>query len=90
MIKLLFLLLIVTVIFIIYVEYSVGGILIRNNSLNEKKLNLSSLLHFLLHPLYNKFLWNFKTLDINYPFIILLTIFLYKLNSLKNYFYKWM
>ena len=86
MIKLLFLLLIVTVIFIIYVEYSVGGILIRNNSLGKNVFNFKSLFHFMIHPLYNKFLWNFKTLDINYPFIILLTIFIYKFDLIKKIF----
>ena len=89
MIKLLFLLLIVTVIFIIYVEYTVGGILIRDNSLNEKTLNLSSLFHFLVNPLHKTFLWNFKTLDINYPFVILVTIFIYKFDFFKKIFYKW-
>jgi len=86
MIKLIFLLLIVTVIFIIYVEYSVGGILIRNNSLGKNVFNFKSLFHFMIHPLYNKFLWNFKTLDINYPFIILLTIFIYKFDLIKKIF----
>ena len=86
MIKLIFLLLIVTVIFIIYVEYSVGGILIRNNSFGKNVFNFKSLFHFMIHPLYNKFLWNFKTLDINYPFIILLTISIYKFDLIKKLF----
>ena len=86
MIKLIFLLLIVTVIFIIYVEYSVGGILIRNNSLGKNVFNFKSLFNFMIHPLYNKFLWNLKTLDINYPFIILISIFIYKFDfSLLNF-----
>ena len=71
------LLLIVTIFFIIYTEYSVGGILLRSNSKGRKIFNFKSLFNFLIHPLHNKFLWNIKTLDINYPFIIGITTIIY-------------
>ena len=69
---------IVTIIFIIYVEYSVGGILLRSNSLGKKIFNLKSLINFMIHPLHNRFLWNIRSLDINYPFVIIITTFIYK------------
>jgi hypothetical protein len=72
-------LLIVTILFIIYVEYSVGGIIIRSNSSGGKSVNLSSMFHFMINPLHKSFLWNFKSLDINYPFVIICTIISYKL-----------
>ena len=71
--------LIVTISFIVYVEYSVGGILIRSNSSGGKSLNFSSMFHFMINPLHKSFLWNFRSLDINYPFVILCTIIIYKL-----------
>ena len=69
---------IITILFIIYTEYYVKGILIRSNSSGSKSFNFKSMLNFMIHPLYNKLLWNFKSLDINYPFIILISIFIYK------------
>ena len=78
--NLLIILLIVTILFIIYSEYSVGGLLIRSNSSGGKSMNFSSMFNFMIHPLYNTLLWNFKSLDINYPFVILCTIILYYLN----------
>ena len=77
--NLFWILLIVTILFIIYVEYSVGGILIRSNSSGGKSVNLSSMFNFMINPLHKTFLWNIKSLDINYPFIVICTIISYKL-----------
>ena len=71
--------LVITILFIVYVEYSVGNILFRHNSFGTKSINISSMLHFLLHPLYNSFLWNIHSLDINYPFIIIVSSLIYYL-----------
>ena len=79
-------LLIITILFIIYIEYNVGGILIRSNSSGGKSINIRSMLNFMIHPLYNKLLWNFKSLDINYPFILFISIFIYKFEFFKNIF----
>lgn len=70
-------LLIITLIFIIYSEISVGNIFLRVNSLGYKTLNFNSLFGFLFHPFRNLTLWNIKTIDINYAFIIIVSIILY-------------
>ena len=75
--KLIYYLILITILFIIYVEYSVGSILLRYNSFGNRSINILSMLNFLIHPLYNSYLWNIKTLDINYPFIMMISTIIY-------------
>jgi len=84
--ELIYYLILITILFIIYVEYSVGSILLRYNSLGNRSINVLSMLNFLVHPLYNNYLWNIKTLDINYPFIMMITTIIY--NYFDNDAYK--
>jgi hypothetical protein len=79
MYKLFIILSVVTILFIIYSECSVGGILIRSNSSGSKSINIRSMLNFMINPLHKTFLWNIRSLDINYPFVILCTVISYKL-----------
>lgn len=69
---------IITILFIIWVEYSVGGILFRQNSSGKYAMNISSLINYLFNPLFNKFLWHTSLLDVNYIFIIILSSLIYK------------
>lgn len=68
---------IVTIIFIVYAELTIGNLLFRTNSSGSKSLNIKSMINFMIHPLHNRFLWNIKALDINYPFILITTIVAY-------------
>ena len=70
---------IVTILFIIWSEYSVTNILIRENSKGKKIFNLNSLFGFLMNPFYKKTLWTCETLDINYAFILLYSLGIYYL-----------
>ena len=79
MYKLFIILSVVTILFIIYSEWSVGGILMRSNSSGAKYINIRSMLNFMINPLHKTFLWNIRSLDINYPFVILCTVISYKL-----------
>lgn len=62
--------LIVTCLFIIWTEYSVGNIVFRPDSSGTMELNLYSLFSYLIHPFYNMTLWTWDTLDVNYAFVI--------------------
>ena len=77
--KYLYYFIIITILFIVYVEYSVGGILFRPNNLGKIVINIRSSLNYLIHPLYNRFLWNPELLDVNYPFVIFVFSFIYLL-----------
>ena len=73
----------VTILFIGYIECQVGNILFRTNSFGTISLNIPSLFNYLIHPLYNTFLWSFQTLDINYIFILGISILIYKFIYIK-------
>lgn len=79
--------LIVTLFFIIYVEFNVGGIVYRFNSNNIKTIHLNSLINYLIHPLKSLFLWNIKLLDVNYIFVLFISSIFYILYlSIYDYF----
>ena len=70
--------LIITVIFLIYVEISVGGIVYRVNAMGKKNFQFGNIIHYLVDPLHNKFLWNPSLLDVNYVFVFLVSSLLYR------------
>ena len=74
--------LIFTICFIIFIECYFGSILFRRDSVNKLRMNIPSLLHFLVHPLHNSFMWNKELVIGNYPFMIGLASSIYLL--LKN------
>jgi hypothetical protein len=75
--KIIYFLALITFLFILYSEYSIGSILLRPNSSGKISMNLYSLLGFLMNPFYKRDLWNLDTLDINYAFIIFYSGFLF-------------
>lgn len=78
--KLIPFIILISILFFIYVEYTVGNVFIRINSEGNKYFNLSSIFHYMINPLRNKFLWNYQLLDVNYVFIISVSILLYYIN----------
>ena len=68
---------IVTILFTLWVEYSVTNIFYRTSDTGIKIFNFSSLFNFLFHPFQSKMLWSWETLDINYPFVLAIFILLY-------------
>ena len=71
--------LIITLLFIIFIECYFGSILFRRDSANNLRMNLPSLLHFLIHPLHNSFMWNKELVIGNYPFMLSLASSIYLL-----------
>jgi hypothetical protein len=80
-VTLIILIIIVTLLYVAWVEYSVGNILFRTNALGTTSLNIPSLLNLMLNPLHSSFLWTRSTIDLNYPLILLITISGYFMGS---------
>ena len=76
-INLIIFLIIITIFFIIYSEYSVGQILLRPDSNGKISMNLNSLFGYLMNPFYKRDLWTWKTLDINYVFVLIYSLCVY-------------
>ena len=75
----------ITLIFIIYVEYSVGNVIYRVGVDGLKGFRLMNIFHFLINPLYNHFLWKLNLLDVNYIFtIVISTILYYNISFINN------
>lgn len=70
--------LIITIIFLFYVENSVGGIVYRVNASGKKSFQFGNIIYYLLDPLHNRFLWNIQLLDVNYIFVFIISTILYK------------
>jgi len=68
---------IITILFIVYVEYSVGNVIYRVGDNGMKGVRLMNIIYYLIDPLYNHFLWNFNLLDVNYIFTIVISTILY-------------
>ena len=75
--KYIYFFLIVTFLFILYVESSVGNIIWREGVTGIKTFQPWNIIHYLLNPLYNGFLWNFRLLDVNYIFVIFISTIAY-------------
>ena len=78
-------LLFITILFIIYVEYSVGNVMYRVGVDGMKSFRLMNIFHFLINPLYNHFLWKLNLLDVNYIFTIVIATILYYNIPLLNH-----
>lgn len=66
---------VLTFIFIIYIEYDIGNIVFRQDSSGKVVFTLYGLISYLLDPLTNSFLWNWKLLRYNYILWIIIYSF---------------
>lgn len=69
--------LIITILFVIYVETNVGNVIFRETSQGIKQFQPFNIIHYLIDPLHNSFLWNISLLDVNYIFIIFISTIIY-------------
>ena len=82
--KYIYFIIFITLIFLFYVEYSVGNVIYRVTSDGSKKIIFNRIVYFLIEPLTNPFLWNLKVLDLNYIFILTLSTIIYQNIIVKN------
>ena len=67
----------ITIVFIVYSEYSVGSILFRPDSYGKISMNFGSMFNFMMNPFHTRHLWSLQTLDINYAFIIIVSLLIF-------------
>lgn len=82
--KYIYFIIFITLIFLLYVEYSVGNVIYRVTSDGSRKIVFNHIVYFLIEPLTNLFLWNLKVLDLNYIFILTLSTIIYQNIIVKN------
>ena len=58
-------------------KYDIGQVNKLVDSRGKISMNLYSLLGFLMNPFYKRDLWNWNTLDINYAFVMIYSLFVY-------------
>jgi len=75
--KFLIYILLITILFVCYVEYSVGNVIYRVGADGLKSFRLMNIVYYLIDPLYNHFLWKLNLLDVNYIFTIVISTILY-------------
>ncbi len=73
---------IITILFLLYIEIIIGNIWFRINSNGIKEINFLNMIDYLLKPFYNNFLWNIQLLDTNYIFIIIISNIIYYMFSI--------
>ncbi len=73
---------IITILFLLYIEIIIGNIWFRINSNGIKEINFFNMIDYLFKPFYNKFLWNIQLLDTNYVFIIIISNIIYYMFSI--------
>ena len=83
--KLSYFLIIVTVLFLFFVEKNVGNVFIRPGSDNLRHFRFLNIFTYMIEPLHNTFLWNISLLPYNYIFVVVLSTIIHT-NLIQNKF----
>ena len=86
--KLFIYLFVITILFLIYIEFSVGNVIYRVTSDGTKKILLENIIHYLIEPFKNGYLWKLSVLDLNYIFILVLSLIIYHNINLMNLYHS--
>ena len=76
--RLIHLLLLVSILFFFYVEYSIGNVFYRIDSSGTKVFHICNIFNYMIEPFRKPILWNYELLDVNYVFIMFITICFHK------------
>jgi len=70
-------LLLITILFTFYIEYSVGNVMWREGVKGVKVFQPVNIVHYLVNPLHKNFLWKYQLLDVNYIVFVVVSTILY-------------